>query len=149
MTTVRVFRNLTASRKGQTPVYSILAREKGRRGWRTMAHASYVCLSQPSFKVSKAGVARIRATGRKQVAAVIEGQLEHWAGKRREGVAGAGDFLLECRIEEREGPNPEAPSLCRVRFNPYQMDEFQTPEGAPVLHAGVAYIGPAGVMVER
>jgi hypothetical protein len=73
MKPVRVFRNLTKR------CLSIQARLPGR-GWRTIAHASKLSLSSPTFKVSEAGRLRGLKTGRKQVHAWVYGDLTRWDG---------------------------------------------------------------------
>jgi hypothetical protein len=143
-TTVRVFRNLTAGPRGSVPVYSIQARIPGA-GWRTVAHASHVCLRDAEFRVSASGVDRIRRTGKKTVVAVIQGTLTHWSGELRRGTA-----LMEYRIAQADCPEPanEAPFRA-VRFNPFKMATFQDEIGAPVLRARSAWVGAPGVVASK
>lgn len=144
---VRVFRNLTAGPKGKAPVYSIQAREPGK-GWRTVAHARHVCVTGVEFKVNKAGVARIRGTGKKTVVATVNGTLEHWSGVlRAAGVDLAlAPFLDRKRYESAEFPDAERETWFRpVRFNPFQTDTFQA-DGKPALRASTAWIGGPGVL---
>ena len=73
---VRVFRNLTRR------CLSIQARVPGK-GWRTVAHASRVALSDARFVVSEAGRQRTLRTGRKVVHAWVHGTLRGWSGSER------------------------------------------------------------------
>jgi hypothetical protein len=150
---VRVFRNITKGPRGSAPVYSVQA--KGPKGWRTVAHAAAVELTAKdqggvAFPVSAAGVARIRATGRKQVVATVVGHLVAWLPAPTGGLRPAAadldlaDVLADYALGDPASFAPSGGPWWQVSFNPYAMDTFQA-EGRPLRRAHGALIGPSGV----
>lgn len=105
MARVDVYRNL---HKG---MYSI------RQDGVVVAHAPSVVLANPTFKVSTAGRERVRKEKRKNVHAIVRGEL-----------VGIG-----------ETPCFADPIL--VTYNPYKNETFVTTDGEPIHSAGMAYLG--------
>jgi hypothetical protein len=85
---------------------------------RVVDHLESLCLLDLDFKVSAAGLARVRGRRRRTVIA--------WA----EGV------LIPYR--------PPPASCLQIRFNPFRDDRFVDQHGAPCPAGGIGYFAPAG-----
>jgi hypothetical protein len=118
---VFVYRNLRKN------CYSIKALEGAMKG-KVIAHAKTVTLTECRFKVSKAGQARVRATGQKNVHAGVQGQWD--------GIAHSMDVPDECNRT--------------VYYNPYKVDTFvEYLTERPVEGAGTVYLGLTGVFADN
>lgn len=117
---VYVYRNITKK------CYSIKALEGPNKG-KVIAHARTIILSGCKFKVSKAGQARVRATGQKNVHAGVQGQ---WDGE------------LDPHLSFEGGTT--------VYYNPYKVDTFvSTLTERPVEGAETVYLGLTGVFADK
>lgn len=98
--TVDVYRNL--SRRA----FSI------REGGRVVEHRQALALRNVAFRVSEAGVRRIRARGQREVVAYARG------------------VLIESPVTEQAQ---------RVRFDPYRAADFTLPDGSPIRSAAFVH----------
>lgn len=100
-----------------TDVYRCLTRRAApwsiREGGRVVGHAASLTLRDVTFRVSAAGVARIRRRGQRQVVAHARGDLAE------------------------TGPVPA--DALRVRFNPYRASDFLVPDGSPIAAAALVW----------
>ncbi|SDM27285.1 hypothetical protein SAMN05216360_101398 [Methylobacterium phyllostachyos] len=98
-----------------TDVYRCLSRRTTpwsiREGGRVVGHRDSLALRDVSFRVSAAGVARIRRRYQREVVAHAQGALAE------------------------SGPVPD--DAVRVRFNPYAAASFTLPDGSPISAAAV------------
>ena len=85
---------------------------------KVMHHVNQILLKDCKLKVSKAGNARVRAEGRKNVHAGVLGT-----------VVG-----MESLVMLPDGESQQ------VTYNPYKMDTFQTMDGSPVHTAGHVFL---------
>jgi hypothetical protein len=93
-------------------------------GWRLWRHAEQVTLENPRFRVSEPGRQRVLREKRKNVHALIEGDLVLTEGA------------------------PITPATA-VTYNPYKMATFQTVEaGEPVRSAKYAIINGRKILAE-
>lgn len=117
---VRVYRNLGARYKARGQVvYSVADATSGL----VLGHATAVQLADAEFKVSAAGRERVRATGRKAVHAVIEGNLDSFTMPSMEGTYTAcGTLSAEegfARLDQLLDKHARF-----VTYNPFKVDHF-------------------------
>jgi hypothetical protein len=85
-------------------------------------HATDVTLKNAVFKINQRGVQKIREGHRKYVVAVVEG----------------------VRCEDTY----DMEEMTQIRFNPKQMDTFQTLDGKPVYTANLIALTSKGVYMK-
>jgi len=99
-----------------TDVYRCLTRRTTpwsiREGGRVVGHRDSLALRDVTFRVSAAGVARIRQRRQREVVAYARG------------------------VRAESGPVPAAAQ--RIRFDPYRGASFTLPDSSPIAAAAVA-----------
>ena len=88
-----------------------------------IAHASYVVLSDVTFKVSEAGRQRVIREGKKNVHAFAEGILENWAGHPyKDRIAQTPQLTCAISYTSFDGER------FKVGYNPYRFPYFYVVE---------------------
>ena len=99
-------------------------RHKGKVIW----HADEVVLHKCNFKVSEAGRQRVLRDNRKNVHAVVEGQLCHARGTDPSVPVPSGKFT-DCYRSCKFQDDVDVHDGDAVTYNPYRDDSFVTVEG--------------------
>lgn len=128
-------------------LFSVRAEQGPSKGL-VIGHAEGVTLDNVTYHVGKAGQAKVRATGQKNIHATVRGTIAAAFGLELTlaGAEGMLPWFLNPK-HTRSGDVHRAHRLRAdftakvgeaIRYNPYETDTFQTRDGTPVMGADVA-----------
>lgn len=133
---VEVYRNL--NQPGIT--YSVRSTCADRYNRLVIAHVAGIVLSDVEFRVSVAGRDRVRQTGRKNVHALVRGEVV------------AVKDLRPRRSQSHQlitgTPWNPTPSGCLIKYNPYKYDTFVVAEtNSPIYRCDMVQIDESGILM--
>jgi hypothetical protein len=104
-----------------------------------VGHCDEIKLSDVTFQVSEAGVARIRRDKRKAVVATVNGHIVQIKG-----------FVsrLGRKVQIDKNAKTFIPTR-QVRFNPYKYTSFVVGNDKPIKHSDFTVIEASGIMLTR
>jgi hypothetical protein len=137
-------------------LFSLRAEEGPSKG-KVIGHAREVTLDGVAFHVGKAGQAKVRETGKKNVHAFVRGDCS--AVFDFEATDAGREAMLPWNMSKRHSvPTSGAYRPARLRadhtaktgtpvvYNPYKLDTFETRDGAPIHRADMVHLaGPREV----
>jgi hypothetical protein len=132
--------------KSETPVYKIyrnlhngkLSIKNSTTGL-VVGYCDSIKMSDVRFKVSEAGIARIRRDKRKSVVATVNGHITSITGF----VSRLGRKVEVDRLARQYVPTN------RIYFNPYKYTSFVTGDGSEINHSDFTVIESNGTMLSK